>query len=125
MPAKVRRMEIKRRGMEYASRCGVDNKSPVNVEPDDGDGDDGDIDIDIDIEPDGHAVYIGSGHGPVVFQGAMNLDSSRGLSLTSLEFSTPNLSKLQFGKISHLSIIPVSSSPQVRFSLTALLKGSE
>jgi hypothetical protein len=51
VPAKVRRMESKRRGMEYASRCGVDDRSPINVEPDDGD------DGDIDIEPDGHAVH--------------------------------------------------------------------
>jgi len=50
VPAKVRRMESRRRGMEYASKCGVDDRSPDNVEPDDGDDDIDDIESD-----DGHA----------------------------------------------------------------------
>ena len=54
VPAKVRRMESKRRGMEYASKCGVDDRSPDNVEPDNGD----------DIEPDGRAVHNGERHTP-------------------------------------------------------------
>ena len=46
VPAKVRRTERRRSGIEYASRCGVDDRSPDNVESDGG-GDDAE-----DIEPD-------------------------------------------------------------------------